>query len=190
MKLYGEGLEGSAVEKDAQKYGQMLGNLKWYHCVATINSMNLKILVNAKKIAVINPPKKNGDLDVDAIVNSESITFLTTIKIMPLMKSKPKDGEEIVEYVDIELPPGGSAMLDNGTMIVNSVDPSWSDRSAYAFCPKCASWWVKKTTDRPKRCPNCMGRLDKFKTEELELEEVMKQRKRYFQLKTDETPKQ
>jgi hypothetical protein len=119
---------------------------------------------------------KDNKLDEEALLNNDSIKFLTPIRVK-LTEFHKKTPDGIRRILNIDFPPGGEAVLQNGVRLLNAIDTNWTNPDFYAFCPRCKNWWDKRTMGRPSRCPKCMERLDKYKLEEINLEEVMKQGK-------------
>lgn len=151
------------------------------------STMKLDFKVRARGIYVHNPPMIGDKLDEEAILNDDSIEFLDPIRVHPIVTHITSTVEDDVDVevsrsfsIDIDFPPGGEAILKDGGKVTlqNTIDPMWYDWKAYSFCPKCKNWWLKRTSGRPKRCPECNARLDKYKLEEIELKEVMKQGKK------------
>lgn len=137
--------------------------------------MKLDLYIHAKMITLRDPPMNGEELDEEALLKSGDIEFQTPVRVLLLPSRTTK--KEAGRIAVISLPPGGRLIV-GGVWVHNGVDPHWEEETAYAICPKCKNWWLKKTPGRPKRCPNCMIRLDKYRDEEIELGEVMKSGKK------------
>lgn len=137
--------------------------------------MNLDIYVQSKMVYFRDPPIKDDELDVEAVMKEGSIELITPVRAWLSMPSlvPGNEGHRIGVFF---IPPGGG-MTINGVRVHNG---GTEDQAAYAFCPKCGNWWIKKTPERPKRCPECNARLDKYKDSEIELREVMKQDRKFL----------
>lgn len=138
-------------------------------------AMNPKFRINATEIlADYSPDTTDQEIDEEDLLESREIEFISPVRIRKKTTLFGLELKVVEKTVIISLPPGGKAKLKNGTIVVNELVEG-SSVSMFAFCPKCSEWWVKRTAGRPRRCPNCMERLDKYKLQEIELKEVLEQ---------------
>jgi hypothetical protein len=133
--------------------------------------MKTELIVDSSLIIIKNPPMKDGAIDLDELALTQKIKFKTPVKV--LLSSKVKEEKM---FGMIRIPPGGEIEVDGMPILNGDLD----EQGAYAFCPKCKGWWFRKTSGRPKRCPECNERLDKYAAKEIELKEVMKQEKKFL----------
>jgi len=158
---------------DDRAFSAMLGQAFYAGGELPPYIMNLDIYVQSKMVYIRDPPVKDDELDTEALLVDGSIELKTPVKTLFMPRSRlPNSKMERLGVIMI--PPGGHLSI-KGVWIHNGGE---EDQAAYAFCPKCSNWWIKKTPERPKRCPECNARLEKYRDEEIELKEVMKQGKK------------